>query len=122
MKKALTIIAVIAVIVVLGAVLFACVPGSIDAATKKMEKAGYNVSSYTDKGAEGCDGGILVTSGIVPAMYALHFSSNKEAKSYYEDVVGTDKEDKKDAENNNYKQKGKWVYWGTNAAESAFEK
>lgn len=121
MKKALTIITVIAIVAVLGVVLFACVPNSIDAATKKMEKAGYNVTSYSDKGAEGCDGGILATSGLT-GIYALHFSSAKEAKAYYEDRIGTDKEDKKDAEESNYKQKGKWVYWGSTAAEKAFEK
>ena len=122
MKKTLTIIAVIAVIAVLSVALLACVPGNIEKATSKMEKAGYKVSSYSDKGAEGCDGGIIVSEGIVPVMYALHFSSSKEAKSYYEDRVGTEKEDKKDAEDSNYKQSGSWVYWGTTAAEKAFEK
>lgn len=122
MKKTLKIIAIVATVSILALALLACVPSNIDKATSKMEKAGYTVSSYTDKNAEDCDGGIVAVDGLIPVFYALHFSSSSKAKAYYEDAVGSSKEDKKNAESYNYKQKGKWVYRGTDAAIKAFEK
>lgn len=116
MKKTLKIITVIAIVAVLAVALLACVPSSIDAASKKMEKAGYSVSASTyTKRDSGCDGDIYATSGL-SIFHAYHYSTAKEAKAAYEDAKELF------GENNAYKQKGNWLYWGPEAAVKAFEK
>lgn len=126
MKKIITIIAVIALVAVLGVVLFACAPSSVEKATSKMTKAGYTVSSYSTKDAEDSDGGITAVKANSlldwDGIYAMHFTSTKAAKKFYEDLIGSDKEDQKEAKENNLKQDGKWVYWGSDAAVKAFTK
>lgn len=126
MKKVITIIAVIALVAVLGVVLFACAPSSIEKATTKMNKAGYTVSSYSTKDAEDSDGGITAVkaNSLVDwdGIYAVHFTSAKAAKAYYEKLVGESKEDKEEAKKDNLIQDGKWIYWGSLNAIKAFKK
>lgn len=126
MKKVITIIAVIALVAVLGVVLFACAPSSIEKATTKMNKAGYTVSSYSTKDAADSDGGITAVkaNSLVDwdGIYAVHFTSAKAAKAYYEKLVGESKEDKEEAKKDNLVQDGKWIYWGSLNAIKAFKK
>ena len=121
MKKFVKIISIVALVAILAAVCFACAPSSVDKAKSKMEKAGYSTSSYTDKDAEDCDGSFAAIKSLIPlnGLYALHFKTTKAAKAYYDDVVG---DSKKDAEKDNFKQEGKWVYWGSDEAVKAFTK
>ncbi len=126
MKKTIAVIAVIALIAVLGVVLFACAPASIEKATTKMTKAGYTVTSYSTKDAEDSDGGITAVKANSltdwDGIYAVHFTSNKAAKAYYEKLVGESKEDKAEAKKDNLVQDGKWIYWGSTDAIKAFKK
>ena len=128
MKKIITIIAVIALMAVLGTVLFACVPSNADKAKAKMEKAGYKVE-VTDIDADmaklmGADGAKQALEAYKEAekeedmeyISAILFDSSKNAKAYYND--NKDKVEK----GLTAAQKGKWVYVGTEAAVKAFKK
>lgn len=121
MKKTLKIVMMVALIAVTAVVLFACVPSSIDTATKKMEKAGYTVTS-AQISAEGCEGAFTATKISISEgsgmMTALYFKDNATAKNYYEKIYGENKNSK----DNVIKSKGRWVYSGSSAAIAAFEK
>ena len=110
MKKTITIIAVIALVAVLGIALFACAPSGITSATKKLSKAGYTVLTKTFD-AEDFDGGFYAQKGL-NVITAAHFTSAKSAKKFYEESSLQD----------NLTQSGKWVYWGTEEAVKAFTK
>ena len=118
-KTIITLIAVLALIAVVGMVLVACTPKDLDAASKKMEKAGYECASSSFSAYEGCDGSFMASRGGAfssDKLYALHFESNKKAKEAYNEMKD------EDAKVDNLKCKGKWVYYGSDEAIKAFEK
>ena len=94
--------------------LVACTPSTVEKAEEKMKEAGYKVVAYNKDDAEGLQGGIIATSGLIGGntMTALYFESSDAAKDYYESL-GEDTKAVKD---------GKWVYWGDEAAIKAFKK
>lgn len=114
MKKILVIVAVVALVAVLGVVLFACAPSTVAKAEAKMKDAGYSVLAYSDDDAEGCDGGLTATK-ITETIFALHFSSSKDAKNFYNDS-------KDENGKSSLTLTGNWVCWGSEGAINAFKK
>ena len=134
MKKIIAIIAVIALMAVLGTVLFACVPANADKAKAKLEKAGYTVS-VEDIDADMAklakmDGAQKSIEAYKEAekeedseyVMAILFDSAKNAKAYFNDNKDDIKKMGEDVEDFEYGQSGKWVYGGTKAAVKAFKK
>ena len=114
MKKFVQIVSVVALIAILAAVCFACVPGSVEKAKEKMDKAGYVAVAYTNSDAEDCDGWIGATT-LKNSLTAWHFTSSKAAKAYYDDLTDGNKYE-------NLGISGKWVYYGSEDAIKAFKK
>ena len=94
--------------------LVACAPSTVEKAEEKMEEAGYTVVAYNKDDAEGLQGGLVATSGLIGGntMTALYFESSDAAKDYYESL----------SEDTKAVKDGKWVYWGDEAAIKAFKK
>ena len=102
--------------VLMMATLAGCVPSNMAKAKEKMQEAGYSVLDYEKSGEEeGLVGGLIAKTGLITgeSLTALLFSSNSEAKEYYEEI----KDDVKNAE-----CQGKWVFWGTEGGVKAFNK
>ena len=127
MKKIITIIAVIALLAVLGTVLFACVPSDPSKAKEKLKKAGYDVeidtvdeyiAAYLGK-PDGAKKYLFAEDedDDDEYIYALYFESSSKAKAYYKDH-----KDDKQYSDLKTGQSGKWVYAGTEAAVKAFKK
>ena len=120
-KTVLTLIAVLALIAMVGVVLVACTPKDLDSAKKKMEKAGYTCASASYDSYQGCDGSFTASRGGLfsgDKLIAMHFESKEAAKKAYNNIQGDSKEDQIE----NLKQDGQWVYYGSNEAIKAFEK
>ncbi len=110
MKK--VICAILVAIACMGFV--ACVPGNVDKAKEKMKLEGYAVIGVEDYEGEGLVGGFSATKvewGDADNLTALLFSSQKEARGFYNNM-----EDKSRAFRD-----GKWVYWGTEDAVEDFK-
>lgn len=77
-RKVLAIVAVIALVAILGVCLIAC---NADSYTKKLEKAGYKVSSYTaEKSEEGkIEWGVVGINGL-SMVSVVKFKSTDDAK------------------------------------------
>lgn len=134
MKKAIKVIALVAVLAIIGVVLFACAPGDLDKAKSKMDKAGYEAETYklTDKeidamkAADKYDGQVGYIDAYKESgddgeyLYAMLFTSASKAKSYYNDHKKDINEE--DVEDYTVKVSGKWIVAGTKAAVKAFTK
>lgn len=87
-KKVISIIAIIALVAVLGVCLVAC---NADSYTKKLEKAGYTVSSYTGDDAKDESDSDADVKWVVSAEKSLTeyvsvicFNKTDDAKAYEE--------------------------------------
>lgn len=127
MKKALSIIAVLALVAVLGVALVACVPSDPDKAEANLEEAGYvvvrvdadtplagaalkQIDAVTSITATDGDEGVTIT----------YFESADAAKAYYEDAKAEwDEMDDEDKEGMKMGKSGKVVYFGTEAGVKA---
>lgn len=118
MKKFLKSLSLVFAVVMVGAVLCACVPSNLEKAKARMEDAGYTVVSIgkDDAEAEGLVGGILATKGAllsgVDTITAMLFDSKDSAEKFYEKYVNNQKQD----DDTLIKQSGKWVFSGTEQA------
>lgn len=86
-KKVLAIVAVIALVAILGVCLIAC---NADSYTKKLEKAGYTVSSY--KGENGDEAKIewgVVGIKVGSTVTVVKFKSTDDAKAAEESHKGS---------------------------------
>ena len=93
----------------------ACAPTSVDKAKTKMNAAGYTVSAYEEKDAEGLIGGFYAANGGLLGiggdnLTAMLFSSKEYAAEYYAIV-----------DDLGFVLDGKWVYKGTEAAVKEFK-
>ena len=107
---------VLAILAMLSCLAFvACVPGNVDKAKEKMKQEGYAVLGVQDyEGEEGLVGGFTATKvewGDADNLTALLFSTQKEARSFYNNME----------DNSRAFQDGKWVYWGTEDAVEDFK-
>ena len=114
-KTMITLVAVLALVFVLGVALVACAPKDLDAAEKKMKDAGYVVLGYSGDIYEDCDGAFMAMKSN-ESLYALHFKSSKAAKAAYKDMQDEDDKDE------NLKCQGKWVFYGSEGGVKAFAK
>lgn len=93
----------------------ACVPSSAEAAVKKLEKEGYNVTSYTIN-AEGAESAIIANEeGFFDLDYviAIWFDSVDNAKAFMDEYDLNSGEQ--------IKRSGKCVYYGTEDGIEDFE-
>ena len=127
MKKALSIIAVLALVAVLGVALVACVPSDPDKAEANLEEAGYfveradsddlivgaalkQIDAVTSISATNGDEGVTI----------LYFEDTDAAKAYYEDAQAQwEKLDDDEKEGMKMGKSGKVVYFGTEAGVKA---
>ena len=127
MKKALSIIAVLALVAVLGVALVACVPSDPDKAEANLEEAGYvvvradsddliagaalkQIDAVTSITATDGDEGVTI----------LYFEDTDAAKAYYEDAQAQwEKLDEDEKEGMKMGKSGKVVYFGTEAGVKA---
>lgn len=104
-KVIISIIAVILLVAVLGTVLVAC---SADSYKKKLEKKGYNVSTYTVEkdDQDDVEWGLLATTGLIGGntVYIVKYKSLDDAKEAESDA--------KKLAGSVYRT-GKIVMWGT---------
>lgn len=134
MKKIITVIAVLALMAILGTVLFACVPKTLEKAEAKMKKAGYEVEitkvSDYEKDEEmeeyaeamkkaGIVGYLDAHKGETEWLDAVLYESASKAKDAFDDAK-KEYEAFKD-EDIVVKRSGKWIYAGTKAAVKAFK-
>ena len=122
MKKFAKIFVSVVMLFVMAFTFASCVPSSYDKATEKMEKAGYTVVGTTfDKKEDGSVGTFNATKVVLTntsesgTLTAILYDSSKDAKAAVEKV-------KNENPDSSVKQKGKWVYFGTEKAIEAFEK
>lgn len=138
MKKALSIIAVLALVSVLAVALVACVPSDPEKAVANLEEAGY-ITSYikASDGAgvqlgleaafgEGCIGHVsgkyvnISTGGsTAEVVNIVYFSSTDAAKAYYEELKADFEKAEEDKEDYKIGKSGKVVYAGTEAGVKA---
>ena len=127
MKKALSIIAVLALVAVLGVALVACVPSDPDKAEANLEEAGYVVvradSDDLIAGAAlkqiDAATSITATNGD-EGVTILYFEDTDAAKAYYEDAQAQwEKLDDDEKEGMKMGKSGKVVYFGTEAGVKA---
>ncbi len=126
MKKALSIIAVLALVAVLGVALVACVPSDPDKAEANLEEAGYVVIR-----ADSDDliaGAVLKQIDAVTSITAtngdegvtiLYFEDTDAAKAYYEELKADFEKAEEDKEDYKIGKSGKVVYAGTEAGVKA---
>ena len=126
MKKALSIIAVLALVAVLGVALVACVPSDPDKAEANLEEAGYVVVR-----ADSDDliaGAVLKQIDAVTSITAtdgdegvtiLYFEDTDAAKAYYEELKADFEKAEEDKEDYKIGKSGKVVYFGTEAGVKA---
>ena len=134
MKKALSIVAVLALVAVLGVALVACIPGDPDKAKANLEEAGYEVSVAKASDGTGVQMGLELTYGEgciatvnavkgefslaqgadVDMVAIIYFKDSASAKAYWETVKDEEVEEGWVA-----KQSGKIVYAGTEAGVKA---
>lgn len=134
MKKALSIIAVLALVAVLGVALVACVPSDPDKAAANLEEAGYKVlTTKASDGtgvqlgleavAEGCVAMVTASKGLSDlddAITILYFNDADDAKAAYEEIKADfDKLDDEDKEGYKVGRSGKVVYTGSEEAVKA---
>lgn len=82
-KKIVAVVAIIALVAVLGVCLVAC---NADSYTKKLEKAGYNVSSYkAEKDEEGKIEWGVVGTKVGSMVTVVKYKSSDDAKKAEED-------------------------------------
>ena len=124
MKKTLSIVAMIALVAVLGIALVACIPSDPDKAAENLEKEGYTVLANEDATKalagfivpEGCEAIVFAYKGYIPigaddAIRIYYFEETEDAKEYWETIKDDELEDGWDA-----KQSGKIVYKGSKEA------
>lgn len=134
MKKALSIVAVLALVAVLGVALVACIPGDPDKAKANLEEAGYSVSVAKAGDGIGVQTGLELTYGKgciatvtgvkgefslaqgadVDMINIIYFKDSASAKAYWETI-----KDEEVKEGWEAKQSGKVVYAGTEEAVKA---
>ena len=116
MKKFAKFMSLALVLVVVVAMLVACVPSTIEDAKIKMEKAGYTVADLTNSEAEGLQGYFIAKTGLLSGetLTAMYFDTSANAKAWYESNTTKDDTTTKCA--------GRWVYWGTVGGVTTFEK
>lgn len=134
MKKALSIVAVLALVAVLGVALVACVPGDPDKAAANLKEAGYEVSVSKASDGTGVQMGLELTYGKgciatvnavngefsfaqgadIDMVAIIYFKDSASAKAYWETVKDEEVEEGWVA-----KQSGKIVYAGTEAGVKA---
>lgn len=109
MKKFVKVTAIVVVCLMAVAMFAACAPSSVEKAKEKLEDKDYLCAGYQDKESEGVQGGIIATKVLSgEAITAVWFDTVANAKKFYEDISGDEKE--------NLKRSGKCVYWGTDQA------
>ncbi|MBQ8178127.1 MAG: hypothetical protein IJ033_02940 [Clostridia bacterium] len=129
MKKALSIIAVLALVAVLGVALVACVPSDPDKAVANLKEAGYitTVAKASDgigvqygleaaygKGCIATVGGTYVSTGGGGMINLVYFDSVENAKAYWDTIKDNEVDEGWKAA-----RSGKVVYAGTEAAVKA---
>lgn len=127
MKKALSIIAVLALVAVLGVALVACVPSDPDKAEANLKAADYIViradadDAIVGAALKQIDAvtSITATNGD-DSVSLTYFETADAAKAYYEDAKEQwDKLDDADKEGMKFGKSGKVVYAGTEAGVKA---
>ena len=109
MKKFVKVTAIVVVCLMAVAMFAACAPSSVEKAKEKLGDKDYVCIGYQDKESEGLQGGIIATKVLSgEAITAVWFDTVANAKKFYEDISGDEKE--------NLKRSGKCVYWGTDQA------
>ena len=133
MKKALSIIAVLTLVVVLGVALVACVPSDPDKAEANLEEAGYKVlTTKASDGTgvqlglnamyEGCVAMIVATNptDLTDTISIFYFNDADDAKACYESIKADfEKADEEDKEGYKVGKSGKVVYTGSEEAVKA---
>lgn len=120
MKKLLTIISVLVVVVMATVLLMACVPSSMEKAKDKLEKAGFSVESMPidiQDLSEGAVDALLAIKSLGSGyLFATLFDSEASAKAVYDEYLA-------DSEEFPFivKQSGKWLYLGDEEGIKAFE-
>lgn len=128
MKKIVTVIAIIALVALLGTMLFACTPSGVKKATKKLEKADYTVTTAEipeEYKKVGVDGYIEARKGD-DYLEAIHFDTLKNARAFRKDH-DEDFNEKQSTYaaafgNVSIQRIGKWIVLGTEEAINAFKK
>ena len=133
MKKALSIIAVLALVAVLGVALVACVPSDPEKAAENLEAEGYEVAT-AKKGSsiggilagmtmpEGCETMVTGIKDLLDGdmIVIYYFEEADDAKDFYEDMKADfDKADEEDKEGMKIGRNGKVVYTGSEEAVKA---
>ena len=129
MKRIITIIAVLALVAVLGAVLVACTPSNLKKATKKLEKAEYTVTTMDVPEAYKKAGVDAFFEARKEGNYieAIHFDTLKQARAYKKDHE-KELEEKRTVyaaafgNDVSVQRVSKWIVIGTEEAISAFKK
>ena len=126
MKKIISIVAVILLVAMLGVILIACTPKTIEDAKAKFEKKGYDVSTRTGKkvpsyyAEEGVIGTIYAESEDEEEYFeAFLFETKDDAKEAYKDYEDDLKDEAEDDDDFVYGQTG--FYFGTKAADNIFK-
>ena len=116
MKKTVKLVSLMLIVCVIGMILTACTPASVDAAKDKMTKAGYSISDYDYSLYENAIGGLTAYKGTI-------LSGNRVSVSA---VLFETEEDATNAANNalviQWTVDGKWIYSGDAEAIEAFTK
>ncbi len=128
MKKTLSIVALIALVAVLAVALVACIPSDPDKAVENLEAEGYEVEKLDSDllltfAPDGCVAVVSAVKGITDLddnITIYYFEDTDSAKAFYEEAKEAwDKLDDEDKEGIEFKQSGKIVYSGTEAAVKA---
>lgn len=134
MKKTLSIVAMIALVAVLGIALVACIPSDPDKAAANLKEEGYTVTVAKASDGTGVKMGLELTYGkgciaVVDASLVsvslaqgvdgeiikiIYFNDSDSAKAYWETIKDDEVEEGYVA-----KRSGKIVYGGTEAAVKA---
>ncbi len=87
-KKIIAVVAIIALVAVLGVCLVAC---NADSYTKKLEKAGYTVSSYkAEKDEEGkIEWGVTGAKSLTDTVTVIKYKKTDDAKAAESDLNKT---------------------------------
>ena len=129
MKKALTIISVVAIVTILAVTLMACVPSDYTKAESNLKDAGYTVVTYkegdllfktmtTAMGIENATAIVTGQKGLEEGITIIYFKDSKSAKNAFESFKKEMDEESKDSKDKEYvvKQSGKIIYGGTKQA------
>ena len=126
MKRSLTLVAIVVLMVVLAAVvLTACIPSDYTKTEKKLEEAGYLAGTTSMSSVAGAIGikiegspehEVWAAKGLTEYCAVLYYSSSKDAKAAYNSMKENMSEDSKLV----LKKSGKVVFIGTEAAYKVF--